>query len=521
MSGATNCPETPRQKMIGMMYLVLTAMLALNVSADILNGFNMVDESLLKNIKTSELRNDNLHGDMEYLYEQNKEKVREWKLKADIVKMKSDSLCDLLQNVKKEIVAIADAEKADTTGNKVIKRDNIDVAAQWAGLSTGGENGMKIKKAIEAYRDFAISMFPNDTTKKGIYNELFFTEDRVNQLGENVDWLNATFHNMPVIAVMTMMSKYQNDVRATEAEIINYFKAQTDASDFRVNKITAKLIPVSKHIMQGGSYQAEIALMAIDSTKAPIYYLGKNKLDSSAVNIRCGSIGTFPIEGRIDLINGQGQTVSYPFSDEYTVGAPSATIANIDMNVVYKGYANRMEVSVPGVASDKLSVSCTGGTITRDGKNYICKPTANNTIKINVFAEIEGKRQSMGSGEFRVRILPDPVAFLKITDNSGNPRNYRPGGQYKAKRKEIMNATMVAEYPDGLLKAKFTIKSFTMLVSDGRGGFSTSVSSGNKFSPQQKNLLGRIKAGSRVLFENIKVTGAKSANLSYPNIVLN
>lgn len=504
-----------------MMYLVLMAMLALNVSADILNGFNMVDDSLRNNIHTSDVRNAGLHDDMEYLYSQNPEKVGEWLEKSKIVKDKADKLFDQLQQVKIDIVALADGAEADATGNTVIKRDNIDVAAQYVGLSSGGAKGLEIKAAIDSFKVFATEMFNNDTTKAAIYDKMFYTGERKNQLGETVDWMPAMFQNMPVIAVLTMMSKYQSDIRSTEAEIINHFKAQTDASDFRVNKIIAKLIPVSKHVMQGGSFQAEIALMAIDSTKAPTYYLGEDKLDSSDINVRCGSIGTFPISGRIDLVNGQGQTISYPFEDEYTVGAPTATIANVDMNVVYRGYTNKMEISVPGVASEKLRVSCTGGTIKQEGKYYICRPTATKTIKINVAADIEGTQQTMGSSEFRVRTLPDPAAFIRIKDGSGNIVDYRPGGKIKANRRQIINGEMVAEYEDGLLKASFQVKQFTMLISDGRGGFRASKSAGNRFSGSQKNILGKLKVGSRILFEDIKVTGAKSTVLTYPSVVLN
>ncbi len=520
MSGAANCPETPRQKMIGMMYLVLTAMLALNVSADILNGFSMVGNSLLNNIETSEVRNAALHDDMNYLYQQNPQKVSEWLEKSKVAKEKSDDLFNILSDYKIGIVQLADGEEADPTGNTLIKKDNLDVAGEYVGISTGLAKGNALKQAIIDYKLYVQSVFENDESKKEIFEKMYSTEPSVNSHGETVDWISATFQSMPAIAVTTMLTKYQSDIRATEAEIINHFKAQTDAGDFRVNKIMAKLIPVSKHVMQGGTYQAEVALMAVDSTKAPKYYLGETQLDSCFIKRGCSSVGTFPIKGRIDLVNGEGQVVSYPFEDEYTVGAPTATIANIDMNVVYKGYPNKLEVSVPGVASDKLSVQCVGGSIKKDGTVYICSPNVNNVVKINVFADIEGKKQPMGSGEFRVKTLPDPTAFLKIIDSKGNVVLYLPNSKYKPKRKEVIDGEMVAEYADGLLKASFKITGFQMLVSDGRGGYNASKSNGSKFSPSQRNVLSRIKPGSRILFDKIQVTGAKNTQLSYPPIVL-
>jgi gliding motility-associated protein GldM len=520
MGGAKNCPETPRQKMIGMMYLVLTAMLALNVSTDILNGFTMVDESLHNSIETSHDRNDALYEDMEYLYGQNSVKVQEWWDKTNTVKAKSDSMFKYLQEVKIDIIKLADGNEADPEGRVVIKKDNLDVAGQYVGLSTGMANGKKLKAAIEDYRYFIEDMYGNDSAKTKIIELLFNTESKKNTQGDNVDWINSRFESMPVIAVITMLSKYQSDVRATEAEVIQYFRAQTDAGDFRVNKIEAILIPESKHVMQGGSYQATLALVAVDTTKSPTYYLGERKLDTNILRIPGGSIGTFPIKGRIEVVTPDGITVPYYYESEYTVGAPTATIANQDMNVVYRGYDNRMEISVPGVPSEKLRVSANGATMQKEGNVYICKPSKDGEITINVAAEIEGKLQTMGTSTFRVRPLPDPQAFLRFRDANGNMVDYRPGGKIRLRRTDLVNSTMVAEYEDGMLKASFRITEFTLMIADGRGGYTTTLSDGNKFSESQQTQLQRLKSGSIIFFDKIKVTGAKNTVLNYPQIAL-
>lgn len=523
MGGAKNCPETPRQKMIGMMYLVLTAMLALNVSADILNGFTMVNDSLLNSIETSNVRNGGLYDKMQYLYEQNPQKVGEWLEKTKEVKAKSDELYNMLQEYKVGIIKLADGKNADPKGNTIEKKDNLDVAGQYVELNRGVGRGKALKKAIDDYRIFVEAMYGNDPQKTEIYNKIFSTEDAVNTHGEKVDWINARFETMPAVAVITMLAKYQSDVKAAEAELINYFMAQTDAGDYRVNKIVARVIPVSKHVMQGGYYQAELALMAVDTTAMPKYYLGEDReLDTSFLRIPCGSIGTFPLKGRIELTGPDGIARSYPFEDEYTVGAPTATIANQDMNVVYKGYDNRMEISVPGVPSEKLKISAVGATMQKKDGVYICKPTKDGEITINVMAEIEGRSQTMGSSKFRVRPLPDPTAFLRIKDSNGNTIDFHPRltPKHRLRRNELLEAEMVAEYADGMLKASFKINQFTLLISDGRGGYTTTLSDGSHFSASQKTALRKLKSGSMILFDKIKVTGAKTVQLDYPQIAL-
>ena len=147
MGGATNCPETPRQKMIGMMYIVLTAMLALNVAADILNGFTMVEDSLKVNTRGAEGRNKNLYLKFQDLYTQNPTKVGAWLNKAKDVQKQSDDLYNKLQDLKTLIVKTADGPEGDP--EHIGARDNLDAAGR-VGLDDGMGEGKKMKGAIEA-----------------------------------------------------------------------------------------------------------------------------------------------------------------------------------------------------------------------------------------------------------------------------------------------------------------------------------------------------------------------------------
>ena len=518
MSGAKNCPETPRQKMIGMMYLVLTAMLALNVSADILNGFDMVNNSLKNSIDNSKVRNQGLYDDMRSLYDLNPTKVGEWLEKANKVKEESDKLFNVLQEFKVGIIALADGKDADPEGNVIQKRDNTSVAGEYAQVgSPNQERGNELKQAIDNYRIFVEEMFGNDSLHTQIYDAMFNTDPVKKKADEPaVSWIENTFANMPAVAVVTMLSKYQSDVRSTEAELIQYFIQKQDAGDFRVNKIQARLIPDSKNVMQGGRYHAEIALMAVDTTKVPTYYLGDRQLESAMVDIPCNQVGTFPIKGRLEILDQYGATQTYEFEDQYMVSAPAATVANIDMNVVYKGYDNKMEISVPGIAESQLRVSATGASITKSGNQYICKPTANEKITITVSADVDGKVQTVGQKVFRVRPVPSPTAFLQF--KSGDYWNPDTEG-VKLRRRDIYDAEVVAIYPDGMLNANFKVKSFTLNIQKGQG-FEPIKVSGNKFSNEQIESLKKLKIGQVFYINNIEYTGARSGRLSMSNVTM-
>jgi gliding motility-associated protein GldM len=511
MSGAKNCPETPRQKMIGMMYLVLTAMLALNVSADILNGFDMVNDSLNTAIENSKTRNHNLYGDMQALYDLNPTKVGEWLEKANKVKEESDKMFDLLQEFKVGIIALADGKNADPEGNVILKRDDTNVSGEYAEVGTTKKRGNELKSAIDNYRIFVEEMFGNDSLRTKIYDAMYNTEPVKKKADEPaVEWVDNTFAHMPAVAVITMLSKYQTDVRNTEAELLQYFIQQQDAGDFRVNKIQARLIPDSKNVMQGGRYHAEIALMAVDTTKVPTYYIGENQLDSCIIDIPCNQIGTFPIKGRLEMIDQYGATQTYEFEDHYMVSAPAATVANIDMNVVYKGYDNKMEISVPGIAESQLRVSASGASISKSGNQYICKPTADREITISVSADVDGKIQSIGQKKFRVRPVPSPTAFLRLENNE----LYNPDLEgVKLRRRDLYSATVVAEYADGMLNANFTVKQFTLYIQQGAGWDNLTVK-GNKLTDKEVDRLKKLKAGQKFYFGDIQYTGPKSGKLS-------
>ena len=220
MGGAKNCPETPRQKMIGMMYLVLTAMLALNVSTDILKGFSMVDRSLRVSLETSEKRNANLYGTLTDMNSLNPGKVGEWLAKSELVKQKADSLYEYIQNYKVETIRLADGSKTDSTGQVINAQDNLDVAGTYA-IVQG--NGKILREKIEDYREFLTEHFNNDSVQSALYDRIFNTDSQKLKDRSSRIWENGTFESQPLAAVLTMLPKSQNDVRTSETELIQYF----------------------------------------------------------------------------------------------------------------------------------------------------------------------------------------------------------------------------------------------------------------------------------------------------------
>jgi len=330
-----------------------------------------------------------------------------------------------------------------------------------------------------------------------MYEAIFSTK----KTKDGKPWDVALFEGMPLSAVVTILTKYQSDIRTSEAEVVQYLKGQTDALDFRVNKITALVVPNSRYVIRGGKYSSRIVLSAVDSTKVPEYYIGSTRIKDGIYDINCAKSGSFNYSGFIKLPMTDGSIKMYPFKSDYIVGDPSATVSNEDLNVVYRGIDNKFGISVPGVASDNVSVRVSGGTVQKVAGRYIIRPTQDGEINISVYAKIDGKELPMGGGAYRVKYIPDPKSFLQYTDAGGIPRTLQDGALTKRVLKS--GITIIASYgADELIKANFTVQSFTMVTP--LGSVSTS---GSRLSAKMLSDIDRLEGGDLINFKNIKAVG--------------
>jgi len=492
MSGSKNCPETPRQKMIGMMYLVLTAMLALNVSSSILEGFTMVDNSLHTTIQSANVRNNAQYQDFQALSDKNPKKVREWLDKAKVVKVKSDELYNYIEKFKVDIVRLTDQKEANDSAyvKQIRSKDNLDKAGEY-GMLKG--NGKILKKKINEYSQFLIGLSTGNDLKIKMYQSIFAT----NKAKDGKTWEESMFEMMPVAAVVTILTKYQSDIRASEAEVVQYLKAQTDASDFRVNKVVAFVIPDSRNVIKGEKYRATIVLSAVDSTQQPKYYVNGSALSSNTYEVGCGAVGLKTYSGQITIPGNDGTPRNYPFKSDYMVSEPTATLSNEDLNVVYKGIDNKFSISVPSVAPANVSIKVEGANVVQiaPGK-YIIRPTRDGEIKINVFGKIEKRDFPMGGGSYRVKYLPDPKPFLQPSEAGSKPIR---GGFMSPNA--LKACQMIATYGnDELIKANFTVTSFTMIAK----GLAPQNVTGTRLNA---NFVDKLLKGDILLLNNIKAIG--------------
>ena len=504
MAGVANTPNSPRQKMINLMYLVFIAMMALSISNEMLDGFVLVEDSMRTSIDNTTHRNEIVANDIEIYYRNNPEKVKVWYEKSKEVRTESETLYAYIQELKERIVKEADGKDGDV--KNIRRQDNIEATSRLMLTPIIGE-GKKLKKAIETYREFMRGMM-TDTAKFRTLETTLSTEI-LPQRGYNT-WEQAMFESLPTIAAVTLLSKMQNDIRYVEGEALSNLLNSIDMGDYRVNQITAQVIPESQVVMRGSQYKANIVLSAVDSTKRPAIFVNGDILpigNEGLFTMTAESSGTFPVNGYFELPNNDGTIVRYDFESEYFVTEPTATVAPTLMNVLYAGIANPVRIAVPGIVSGNVFATMTNGTLTRNGESWIAHPVAvgaDAIISVNA-RMADGRNVEMAKQTFRVRALPDPLPCIEYKDANGNLRRFK-GGRI-AKRDLLAADGIMAAIDDDLLNVEYEVLRFEFTFFDSMGNAIPEVSNGQVFSERQKDQVRRMARGKRFYISRTTAKG--------------
>ena len=492
------------------MYVVLMAMLALNVSNEVLDGFSIVEESLNRTTENSSNENQAIYGDFEAQMKSNPQKVKAWFEKATAVKNMSDSLFNFAQQLKIAIVKEADGNDGDVMN--INRKDDLE-AANRVMLAPGSGQGEKLYNAINSFREKILKMV-SDERQRNIIASNLTTQLPKNAKTMGKNWQEYMFEDMPVAAAVTLLSKLQSDIRYAEGEVLHTLVANIDMKDIRVNKLSAFVIPNSQTIVRGDKFSAKIVMAAVDTTQHPQIFIGgrEMKLRDDTYEIITGRTGDFNLTGYITMLNGNGETIRRDFNQKYTVVDPSATVSADLMNVLYAGFNNPISISIPGVPLNKVSATMTGGTLQPVGPGkYIARPSVvGKDITINVMSLQSGNAKTMGQYTFHVRKLPDPTPYIQIGDN-----RFRTGGLAKA---SLMNINGIkAAIDDGLLDIPFKVLGFETVFYDNMGNAVPMVSNGDSFSQRQRETFRTLSRNRRFYITRITAIGPDGIKRSLPS----
>ncbi|MEN8156007.1 MAG: gliding motility protein GldM [Bacteroidota bacterium] len=523
--------ETPRQKMIGMMYLVLTAMLALNVAKDVLNAFILVDEGLVTTTNNFAAKNDGLYSTFRQQAQLNPAKVGEWKDKADEVQSRSNEMFDFLHECKVDILSIKSADAIDPNSteinwHEVTQKDNMDHPAQV--MMVEGK-GKELKDKFDDHREYMLSLIGD---KEKYLSTVEAVEVILSTKPPEIDlehggkkvvptWESTYFEHLPMAAVIALLSEMQAGIRNAEAEMLEFLLGQIVAGEVSFNTIDAVVMADNSLVFPGQEYKAKVFLAAYDSTKAPDVVLE----DDTKLEVEGGkgiytavsnSLGIKTWGGTITLENADGSLTSRPFKSSYEVAEANATISATAMNVFYRGLNNPVAISAGGVAESAVRVGITSPHSIKRRKPgvYNVKPgVKGDKAVVSVYAEIDGSRKLMTRMNFRVKDLPTPTAKIKGSR----------GGKAALTVGQLTGLQIVeAEAEDFLFEVEFQVTSFTIGFNDASGIWVERKSGSKKFTSEQKGIFRSMRAGQRISIENIKAIGpdGKVRSLSPINITV-
>jgi gliding motility-associated protein GldM len=502
-------PKEPRQKMINLMYLVLTALLALNVSAEILNAFKTVDRSLT----TTTTINNSTQTIMASLQEKSTEsetaeKAKVWMPKAQQAIALTTELNNYINGLKAQIMKEADFDPA-RKGDSSFKEDNQDVATR---IMIEQKKGQELLDKLTKYKQAMIAIEPSLKAEIESYLKQIDLSTPITKSG-NKSWENAYFHMVPTVAATTMLSKFQNDIKTSENRVVALFHEQVGKVAVRFDTYTAIVGQSSNYVMPGQEIEVMAGVGAFSKAAQPqitINGQGASLGEDGAarVKINGGGLGKHTIPVNIRYVDQEGKPQTITKTIEYTVGQANASIALDKMNVLYIGVDNPVTIAASGGGDDKVNASISQGQLVKVGAGkYVARVNSvSDDTKITV--TVDGK--VAGVSQFRVRTVPAASAFVG---------GYISGTNVSAGA-FLAQAGVGAGIKDFPFELSYRVVSFSVSCDNDEGDVDIENCTGNTWSPKAAAMLRRnVKSGRLVTLDQIRVQGPDGRTTIAPSLV--
>lgn len=492
-----------RQKMINLMYLVFIAMIAMNMSKEVLSAFGLMEAKFDDSNKVASDMNAKLLANLETKGE---EKPAEFALaatKAKEISIASESFYQYLEELKKNLIKEGKYQVDPKTGKlpfeQMDKTDLLD--EQWFTGDRLSKKGQAVVDRIEAYKSKIKSIIGNDvkyTAAIESFDKRFYTGKEENKDGKKINWLDYHFKGFPAIASYTKLTAMQNDVKVTEANMFNVFLGNTLDEAVSLKNYQAIVLADKSAFFAGQKFEGKVVLGKYANVTPTALKVGsqeinlENAIDSTGaarLDFNVGNVGEHEINGKFTFLE-DGKPLEIPIKGNYVVvpRPNSATISADKMNVVYRGVDNPMTISFAGVSDNKVTASAAGLTKKGNGK-YVMRPTTGKNITINVTAKLDDGSTSSDKKTFRIKEIPAPTGMVRGVS-----------GSTKMSKSGVEKATVSAELEDFDFDLPLTVTQFDFKVP----GQPTITVKGRKLDSRAKGALRRAKRGQNVQFLNIK-----------------
>jgi len=487
---------TPRQKMINLMYLVFIAMLALNMSKEVLSAFGLMNEKFETANTAATETNSLTLGALGTKAADNPTQFGEAKKKADQVAVITKNFYDYIGKLKADATAGVEKNADGKLPYEAMdKGDKIDEG--WFSGDGYSAKGKEIVSTMDKYRADMKAVLGNDTKYKAIIAEIdskFNTADVKDGEGVTKKYLDYNYKGFPSIASLTKLSALQNDVKVIEAELYNAFLGNTAMAAASMKNYKAFVMMDKSAFFQGEQVTGRVVLGRYDESTVPkaVSVVGAStsiENGSAVFKMAAGSVGDKDIKGKFTFME-DNKPVEIEIAGNYVVvPKPNQAIVSADkMKVVYRGVPNPISVSVPGISSDKVKASAPGMAAAGKPGQYNLTPGAGSDVTINVTATMPDGKSFSSKEVFRIKGLPSPTGKIR--------------GEVAAKgaKSNLEVCTISAELEDFDFPVSVNVTQFNIKVP----GQPTIVVSGNKMDARAKAAIAKASRGDVVVISEIK-----------------
>jgi gliding motility-associated protein GldM len=485
---------SPRQKMINLMYLVFIAMLALNMSKEVLTAFGLMNEKFEVVNKFSEDYNKNLYNSLETKAADNPAQYAIPFGKAKKVQQISKEFYSYLTNLKNEVSGEFEREKNGKLPYEQMDKGHY-IDETWFKGDGYSKKGKEIVATIEKYKNDLKDVFGNDVKYRPVVNNInskFNLDNVKDREGVSKKYLSYHFEGFPAIASIAKLTSIQNDVKATEQDIYNALVGNTLAETVKMTNYQAMVVLEKNVFFEGEAVKGKVVLGRYDDQTVPSAFSGPGKIENgqAVIAMSAGSVGEHSIAGSFTFIEDDKPTL-LKFDQKYVV-VPRPNSANISadkMNVVYRGLPNPMTISFAGVPDNKVTASAPG--LTRGSKpgQYNLSPNSGNDVTVSVTAVLPDGKSVSDKKSFRIKNIPGPIGAI------GGEMGVAKGAK---SRLEVSQIT--AKLPDFLYDLNFQVTQFTFKVT----GAAAVIVQGDRVNAQCKAALARATRGDQVTISDIK-----------------
>ena len=485
-------PKEPRQKMINVMYLVLTALLALNISSEVLNAFRTMNKSFANASATIDQKTATIFASLEQ--KMNDPKTRDltaiWKPKAERAKQLADEMVAYIENIKIQI-----QNEAGGVNGGHFNEKNTNAATKLLVDEKGG------KELLHKLTDFKTSLLGIDQKidAKFANNLPLDLSMPIVQNKSNKNWEDAYFRRTPAIAAITVLSKFQSDIKNAEAQVVEFCHGQIGEVHVVYDEFQALATANAQFLMPGSEFTITAGVGAFSKNAKPTVTIDGVSVPLNANGLAeyktiAGGPGTYTRKVNISFVKPDGTTATLSKDITYTVASPTGLTVSADaVKVLYVGLDNPVSVGGgSGTNANNMRVSINQGSIAGSGGKYVAKVTTPGTATITVN---DGKQSS--NFEFRVKSVPTPTAMVGASK----------GGRMRANDFKAQ-AGVRAELENFVFEGvKFTVSSFTITFTGaGYPEFRHQSVSGNSFG-SARSLIEKALPGSTITIDEIKATG--------------